>query len=314
VSRYIIRRLLLLLPMLIGLSVLVFAIMHSLPGDPAAALLGPNARPQDVVALRKEMKFDQPWPVQYWTWLQHIVRGDFGTSLLHHGPVSHEVWKRVPVTLELLILGMLLTVLIGVPSGIVSAVKQDSALDYVARTINVLMLAIPGFWLATLLLLLPSLWWHYAPPVGYVAIWKNPSTNLQQFYMPAIALAAAAAAAIMRMTRSAVLEVMRSDYVRTARAKGLQQRVVLVRHVLKSSFIPVLSLLGLQAAVLIGGQVIIEQIFTLPGVGQLLVEGVVLRDYAVVQMIVLLIATAVLLINLATDLGYAFLDPRISYT
>src|SRR5439155_25493840 len=230
-------------------------------------------------------------------WLTNVVRGDFGKSYTLHSPVGREVWKRLPVTLELLLFGMLLTVAVGVPSGILSALKRNTGIDYTARFVNVLFLAIPGFWLATLMLLLPSLWWHYAPPVGYVPLWQNPGTNLHQFYMPAIALAAAAAAAIMRMMRSVVLEVLRSDYVRTARAKGLRGRTVLWRHVVRSSFIPVLSLLALQATALIGGSVIIEQIFTLPGVGRLLVESVVARDYAVVQMLVLLIAAAVLLIN-----------------
>jgi peptide/nickel transport system permease protein len=313
VSTYVLRRLILLVPVLIGMSMLIFAVMRSLPGDPAAGLLGPDARPETIAALRDELKLDDPWPVQYWAWLQNVLRGDFGTSFSLHTPVSQEVKDRLPVTVELIILGMIITVIAGIPSGIVSALKQNTPVDYAARTINVLFLAIPGFWLATLMLLLPSLWWGYAPPVGYVPLWEDPLTNLEQFYMPAIALGAASSAAVMRMMRSVVLEVMRTDYVRTARAKGLHERNVVWRHVLKNSFIPVLSLLGLQAAVLIGGQVIVEQIFTLPGVGRLLVQSITLRDYAVVQAIVLYIAAAVLLINLVTDVLYAFLDPRISY-
>jgi peptide/nickel transport system permease protein len=214
---------------------------------------------------------------------------------------------------ELVILGMLFTIVLGVPSGVLSAIKRNSWIDYTVRVANVLLLAVPGFWFATLLLLLPSLWWGYAPPIGYTPIWSDPLKNLEQFYMPAAALAAASAAAVMRMTRSVVLEVLSMDYIRTARAKGLHERAVVVRHVLKNASIPVLSLIALQATVLIGGQVIIEQIFTMPGIGRLLVQSVLLRDYNVVQAIVLYIAGAVLLINLAADVAYAYLDPRIRY-
>jgi peptide/nickel transport system permease protein len=252
--------------------------------------------------------------VQYFDWLGKALRGDFGRSFFYHVSVAEKIQSRLPVTIELVLMATFLSVVIGIPAGIISAIRQNSWLDFLTRFVTVGALSIPSFWLGTLMLLLPSLWWRYAPPVGYVPIWKNPSTNLQQFYMPAIALAAAAAAAIMRMTRSSVLEVMRSDYVRTARAKGLRERGIVWQHVLKNAMIPVLSLVGLQVGILLGGQVIVEQIFTLPGIGRLLIDAIFQRDYFLVQAIVLYIAVAVVLINLFVDLLYAFLEPRIKYS
>lgn len=313
-TNYIIRRLVLLVPLLLGLSVVIFLVMHSLPGDPAAARLGPDATPEAIAAVRHQLKLDEPIPVQYGAWLRDAVEGNMGESFALHSSVTSVIQQRLPVTLELLIWGVLVTIVIGVPSGIASAVWRNSAADYGIRLFNILLLAIPGFWLATLMLLLPSIWWGYAPPIGYTPIWTDPLKNLEQFYMPAIALAAASAAAVMRMTRSTVLEVLSTDYVRTARAKGLRERVILLRHVLKNASIPVVSLVALQAAVLIGGQVIIEQIFTMSGIGSLLIGSVLIRDYNVVQAIVLYIAAAVLVINLVTDVSYAWLDPRIRYT
>ncbi|OAI39221.1 hypothetical protein AYO38_01735 [bacterium SCGC AG-212-C10] len=308
------RRLLLLIPLLLGLSIVIFVVMRSLPGDPAAARLGPDARPETIAAVRAELKLDDPIPVQYLTWMKGLVRGDLGDSYLFRAPVTEQIRKRLPVTFELVVLGMLVTIVVGIPSGILSALKRNSTTDYIVRVINVLLLAVPGFWLATLMLLLPSLWWGYAPPIGYTPLWEDPLKNLEQFYMPAFALGAASAAAVMRMTRSVVLEILSMDYVRTARAKGLRQRVIIIRHVLKNAAIPVMSLIALQAAVLIGGQVVIEQIFTMPGVGRLLVESVLLRDYNVVQGVVLYIAGAVLVVNLLADISYAYLDPRIKYS
>jgi peptide/nickel transport system permease protein len=313
-TAYVTRRLLLLVPVLIMLSILIFAIMRSIPGDPAIAILGPQATPERIEIVREELKLNDPMPVQYWTWLKGAVQGDFGESYVHHGPVIDEIKDRFPVTIQLVLMAMLLSLIVGIPSGIISAVKQNTPIDYAARVVNIFALSIPGFWLATLMLLLPSLWWEYAPPVGYVPIWEEPATNLEQFYLPAIALAAASAAAIMRIMRSAVLEVMRSDYVRTARSKGLRERTVILRHVMRNSLIPVLSVIGLQVGILLGGEVIIEQIFTLPGLGRLLIESILLSDYAVVQAIVLYLAAVVILINLLVDVLYALLDPRIKYS
>jgi peptide/nickel transport system permease protein len=220
---------------------------------------------------------------------------------------------HLPTTIELVVLAMLLTIVIGVPSGIISAVKRNTPLDYGTRFMNVIWLSIPDFWLATLLLLLPAIWWGYAPPTGFVNLWDDPWKNLQQVYLAVIALGMGPAAVTMRMTRSAMLEVMGSDYVRTARAKGLRERVVVARHVLRNSLIPVVTLLGLIFSFLLGGQVVIESIFTLPGLGRLLVESVFYRDYAVVQLVVLFIAAMILVLYLLLDIAYALLDRRIRY-
>jgi peptide/nickel transport system permease protein len=310
---YIVRRLLMLIPVLIGISMLVFVTIRQLPGDPAIAILGPTAQPAEIQDLRRDMRLDDPLPVQYATWLGNALRGDFGNSPKLHGPVTEEIWNRLPVTIELVVMAMFLSLVIGIPSGVLSAVKQNSPLDLAARFFNILALSIPSFWLATLLLLLPAIWWGYAPPIGYVPLWEGPRTNLEQFYMPSIALAAASAATIMRMTRSSVLEVMRADFVRTARAKGLRERNLVWTHVLKNSMVPVVSVIGLQLAILLGGQVVVEEIFQLPGVGRLLIGALANSDYLVVQAIVLYIAVAVVLVNLAVDLLYFLLDPRIKY-
>jgi peptide/nickel transport system permease protein len=313
-TAYIARRLLMLIPVMFGISVLVFLTVRQLPGDPALAILGPNnTSPQDVENLRKYMGLDDPLLVQYVDWMGKVLTGDMGYSYHFHGSVTGEIRSRLPVTLELVLLSMALSMAIGVPSGVLSALKQNSATDLVARVVNVVALSVPTFWLATLLLMLPAIWWGYAPQIGYVPIWESPRTNLEQFYMPAIALAAATAAAVMRMTRSSVLEVMRADYVRTARAKGLRERRVVLGHVMKNAMVPVLSIIGLQLAILLGGQVVVEEIFQLPGVGRLLITALANSDYLVVQAIVLYLAVAVVLVNLLVDVLYALLDPRIKY-
>lgn len=313
-TAFIVRRLILLIPVLFGVSVLVFITIRQLPGDPALAILGPRATPEQVQALRNEMRLDDPLVVQYLDWAKNGLRGDMGTSTIYRIGVTRLVRERVPVTIELVLMAMLLSVAIGIPSGIVSAVKQNSPSDFVARVINVAALSIPSFWLATLMLLLPSLWWGYSPPIGaYTSIWADPKLNLEMFYMPAICLAAASSAATMRMMRSSVLEVMRADYVRTARAKGLPERAVIWNHAVKNALIPVVSIVGLQVAFLLGGQVVVEQIFTLPGIGRLLVDSILRSDYLVVQAIVLYIAIAIVLVNLIVDVLYAVIDPRINF-
>ena len=313
-TSYIVRRLLMLIPVLFGISILVFVTIRQLPGDPALAILGPNNTSQeDVENLRRELKLNEPIVVQYVDWLSDALRGDMGQSYHFHGSVTGEIQDRLPVTIELVLFSMLLSLVVGVPSGILSAVKQNSWVDVTARVVNILALSVPSFWVATLLLLLPAIWWAYAPPIGYVPLWEDPARNIEQFYMPTIALAAASAATIMRMMRSAMLEVMRSDYVRTARAKGLNNHSVIWGHVLKNAMVPVMSVIGLQLAVLLGGQVVVEEIFQLPGVGRLLVGALANSDYLVVQAIVLYIALVVVLVNLGIDLLYAVLDPRIKY-
>lgn len=311
---YIIRRLMLMVPMLFGISIIIYLAIRSVPGSPIAASLGTRADPETVAYLEEAYGLDKSYPEGYISWLGKVVfEADFGDSFRRNEPVKDAFLDHLPVTVELVVLAMLLTVLVGVPSGIISAVRRNTPLDYGTRFMNVIWLSIPDFWLATLLLLLPAIWWGYAPPAGFVNIWDDPWKNLQQVYLAVIALGMGPAAVTMRMTRSAMLEVLGSDYVRTARAKGLRERAVVMRHVLRNSLIPVVTLLGLIFSFLLGGQVVIESIFTLPGLGRLLVESVFYRDYAVVQLVVLFIAAMILVLYLVLDIAYALLDRRIRY-
>jgi peptide/nickel transport system permease protein len=310
---YIVRRLLLMIPMLFGVSIIIYVAIRSVPGSPIAASLGTRADPEAVAYLEEAYGLDKSYLEGYISWLGKIFEGDFGESFRRNEPVAEAFIDHLPVTIELVVLAMLLTIVIGVPSGIISAVRRNTPLDYGTRFMNVIWLSIPDFWLATLLLLLPAIWWGYAPPTGFVNFWDDPWKNLQQVYLAVIALGMGPAAITMRMTRSAMLEVFGSDYVRTARAKGLRERVVVGRHVLRNSLIPVITLLGLIFSFLLGGQVVIESIFTLPGLGRLLVESVFYRDYAVVQLVVLFMAAMILVLYLLLDIAYALLDRRIRY-
>jgi peptide/nickel transport system permease protein len=243
-----------------------------------------------------------------------VVRGDLGESTTFRRPVSAEIVERLPITIELLLLSGLLMVLAGVPAGVLSGVWQNSPIDLVIRWASVCAMSVPTLWLGILLLLFPVMWWGWAPPVAYVHIWDDPVENLQLMLLPAFTLAAASSAIVMRLTRSAMLDVLRHDFVRTARAKGLRERQVVVRHAVKNAMIPVVTFVGIQLVTLISGAVVVEQVFSLNGVGRLLFTGVFSRDYAIVQGLVLVIAVSVLLMNLAVDVIYGWLDPRIRYT
>ncbi len=311
---YIIRRLITGVFILFILSVAVFLLLRVAPGDPAK-LRCPLCQEEQIQGLREQMGLNDPLPVQYLRWLGDLVQGDLGVSNVNQQPVIDAIKQRLPVTIELLIITVLVTVVVGVPFGIVSAIYRNSPLDYAVRVSAVLGLSIPGFWLATLLLLIPNELWGYAPPLGYtVHFFDNPWDNLRQFVPPAAILGLASAAGIMRLTRSSLLEVMRTDYIRTARAKGLAERMVIFRHALKNSIIPVVTVVGLQIAGLLGGTVIIEQIFALPGLGQYILASLAGKDYQVVQTMTLYTGVAVVLMNLIVDVSYAWLDPRIRYS
>jgi peptide/nickel transport system permease protein len=312
--RYILRRLLLMVPVLILISFAVTMLMRLVPGDPARLALGQEAKPEDIQRFRQTYHLDDPIPVQYAHWWGDLARGNLGSSVVHRTNVTQELKQRLPTTLEMLAFAIILTALIGIPFGVVSALKRNSALDYGVRLLSIGGLSIPSFWLGTLLLILPSIWWGYLPPIGKVQFSEDPLRNLQQYLLPSLTLAIGASAVIMRLTRSATLEVMRNDYVRTAYAKGLRQRMVVTRHVLKNALIPVVTVLGLQFAALMGGAVIVETIFNLPGVGLLLVESIFTRDYPVIQGLVFFLAVVFVCINLLVDLSYAWLDPRIHYS
>ena len=312
---YIIRRLMAAVVTVFVLSLAVFWLLRLIPTDPAVLILGMNATDEQVQGLRHEMGLDKPILQQYLDWMQQLLTGNLGRSFVTHSDVGDEILSRLPVTLELLALTVAFTVLFGIPFGIISAVYQNSLLDYGVRVIAVFGLSIPTFWLATLVILVPAQQWGYSPPIAQtVGLLEDPWDNLRQFVPPALILGLTAAAGIMRLTRSSLLEVLRQDYIRTARAKGLQERLVILRHGLKNSLVPVVTVLGLQVAGLLGGTVIIESIFTLRGLGQYTFEALFRRDFLVVQTMALYIAVVVVLMNLLVDILYAWLDPRIRYS
>lgn len=312
-KRYIIRRLLLAIPVLLAVSIVIFAMVRILPGDVATARLGDDASAADLARLRAKLGLDRPVYIQYLDWLGGMITGNPGISLWTDQPIGTMLASSVPVTLELTILATLVSLLIAVPTGVLSAVYQDRPMDYVARLLGIAGLAVPNFWLGTLLVVLPSIWFGWIPPLQYVPIFKDPSVNLQQLALPAVALGAYLAAIVSRLTRSSLLEVLRQDFVRTARAKGLTERVVINRHALKNAAIPVTTMAALQFGHLLGGTVVIEKIFSLPGLGRLTLDAILARDYLTVQTNVFLLTGAFVIINLIVDVGYAYLDPRIRY-
>jgi len=309
---YILRRLLVAVPSLLIASLIVFTLPRLIPGDVVQLMLEEKAYGKDLEDLRAKLGLNRPLYVQYFDWMGSIVRGRLGESLWTRQPVLTELTRRLPVTVTLGIFATLVSIAIGVPIGVLAATRQDGALDFFARSAAILGLSVPGFVLAILVTLLPAIWWGWTPP-RFVAFTKDPAGHLLQFVLPALILGVAAAAAIMRLTRGMLLEVLRQDYVRTAAAKGLRERVVVLKHALKNALIPVVTVLGLQVAGIAGGSVIIEWIFGIPGMGQFLVDAIVQRDYPVIQGINLIIVTLIVLTNLSVDLLYAVLDPRIRY-
>ena len=312
-QRYILRRLIVAAFILVVLSVVVFLVLRVAPGDAAlfkCPLPCPEAQLEDI---REQLGLNDSYPVQYATWVKGLITGSLGTS--NEGlPILPEIKRRLPTTVELLTLTMVATLLLGVPFGVISAIFRNSPTDYAVRVTAIFGLSIPSFWVATMVLLIPLSLWAYAPPLGRtISFFDSPWDNLRQFIPPALVLAAASAAGIMRLTRSSLLEVMRTDYIRTARSKGLQERVVIVRHALKNSMIPVVTILGLQVATLLGGAVIIEQIFTLQGVGAYYFRALFTKDFQVSQTLTLYVGVVVVLMNLLVDITYAWLDPRIRY-
>ncbi len=308
---YLIRRLSMLIPTLLGVSLLVFVLMRLIPGDPAVLELGAGATPSAIAQVRAEMHLDDPVPVQYARWIGGVLRGDLGSSHTTGVSVVGEIRHAIPVTFELVLIAVSISILIGVPGGVIAAVYRNSAIDMVARLGSMLGISIPNFWVGQLMILLPSLLWNHAPPFGFRPFFDDPWTNIQQFYLPGIALGIASSSILMRLTRSSMLEVLRSDYIRTAWAKGVSGRAVILRHGLRNALVPIVTVLGLQVAALLGGAVIIEQVFALPGTGRLMLESINRRDYAVVQGVVLLIGTVYVLMNVLVDLSYGWIDPRV---
>ena len=310
---YVIRRLLQLIPVLFGISVLIFAVMKMIPGDVISGILGVDATPELWEQLREIYGLDRPYVVQYLDWIGGVLRGDFGESIRTGEPILPQILTRFKVTAELTILAAIISWIIAIPLGILAAVKRNSMADRFVRVFALLGVSVPNFALSILLILFLSLVFNYFSPLGYVGFFEDPIRNLQIMILPASILGVSIAGSVMRMTRSSVLEVLRQDFVRTVRAKGASERVAIFRHVLRNALIPIITLVGMQIGSLLGGAVIVEQIFSLPGLGQMTLTGINQRDYPVVQGCVLFIAFVYVLVNLVTDLLYSYIDPRISY-
>lgn len=301
---------------LLGLTLLVFLMLRLIPGTVVEQMIGADAivTPAMVAELTRFFGLDQPWYVQYGRWMRDLARGDLGTSWRTGQPVISLILERLPVTLELTALAVVFALLLGIPAGIVSAVRRDHAIDNVTRVGALLGLSIPVFWQGTMLILFFSLSLRWMPPVVWVDLWVDPLRNLTIMALPAICLGTASAASIARTTRACMLDVLRSEYVRTASAKGLADRAVVLKHALRNALIPVVTVAGLQLGILLGGTVVVEEVFTLPGVGRLVLWSIYQRDYPLTQSTILFIAVLFMAINLAVDLLYAYLDPRIRYT
>jgi peptide/nickel transport system permease protein len=313
-GRYVARRLLQLVVQVFLVATVVFLLIRLVPGDPARAILGETAAEEQVAKVRNQLGIDRPLPEQYVTWLGRTARGDLGTSISSGRPVMLDIQQRIGNTVELIVLSILVSLLIGMPLGVLAALRANRPADYVISSAAVLGLSLPSFVVGTILLLVVGLKLGWLPPSQFVPWQQDLGQHLRVIALPVIALSASTIAVIIRMTRSAMLEVVRQDYVRTARAKGLGDRTVIVRHTLRNALNPVVSIVGLEIAALLGGTVIVETIFNWPGLSSLLIAGVRARDYPVVQGVVLLIAVLTVLINLIVDLVYGWLDPRISYS
>ena len=314
--KYVLRRLLYAIPTLIGLSILIFLVMRIIPGDPVATMFGEEVgriRPEDRAAIEEQLGLGDPLVVQYGNWLKDIGTGTLGESFWRGDTVADLIKRRAPLTLEIVILSIVIAWTVGIPVGIISALRQNTPVDYIARFLSVIFLAIPQFWLATLIALVLVLKWGYAPPLGVINIWDDPIRNLELVWGPSVVLGLAVSAYISRMTRSTLLEVIREDYIRTARAKGLRERVVVMRHALRNALLPIVTLSGVLFGFMVGGTVVIEKAFNVPGLGSAMIEAFLDVDYLVIQNLVLIYGTVFVVINLLIDVSYAWLDPRIRY-
>ena len=311
--KYALKRLVVAVPSLVIASVIVFSLSRMIPGDVVTLMMEENQYAQDLEEMRAKLGLDRPIHVQYLEWVGRAVRGDLGSSLYSSRPITTELAYRLPVSLELGAVALTFAVLLGVPIGVLSAVRQDTIRDYVARSTAILGLSIPGFWLGTLVVVLPAIYFGWSPSIQYTAFTVDPWGHLAQFLIPGFLLGVASAASVMRLTRTQLLEVLRHDYVRTAWAKGLRERTIVVKHSLKNALIPVVTILGIQVAQILSGTVIFESIFGLPGMGRYLFDSITERDYPAIQGINLVVVTTVVTVNLLVDLVYAWLDPRIRY-
>ncbi len=310
---YFVRRLVSLVPTLVFVSMLIFGLQQLLPGDPAQMLAGEDQRPEVIAHYRHKLHLDESLPVQYGYWMSGVLRGDLGESVRTQLPVLELILQKLPVTVELALLSMLIALLISIPAGVISAVKRGSAWDHGATVFALSGLSMPNFWLGIMMILLFSVELGWLPASGYVSPFEDLGANLAAMIMPAFVLGTGISAVLMRHTRSSMLQVLAADYVRTARAKGLSERVVVLKHALRNALTPVITLGALELGTLLSGAVLTEQVFTIPGFGKLIIDAVFNRDYAVVQGVVLVTATAYILLNLMADMAYFLFNPRLRH-
>lgn len=312
---YILKRFVLAVPVLLGITIVVFLLVRLIPGDVIDTMLGTEGslRPEVRQQLRETLGLDRPLVVQYVTWLGDILQGDLGRSLRTGQPIVENLAGKLPITLELAFLSVVMSMVIAIPLGIISALRRNSLADFLVRLVGTFGLSLPNFWLATMLILIASRYFQWGASLVYISLFEDPVENLKQMLLPSIALALGLTAVVMRMTRSSMLEVLSQDYIRTARAKGVRERWVIYRHALRNALAPVLTVIGIQTGHLLGGAVIVEQIFGLPGLGWFLLNGIYQRDYPAVQAGVLILAGIFVLVNLVVDVLYAYIDPRIQY-
>jgi peptide/nickel transport system permease protein len=316
---YAIRRIMLIFPTLVLLTMIVFLSVRFIPGDVVDLIIseinteGEMSYEEAREMIRSQLGLDTPIHIQYWKWVTRVVQGDLGTSMRTGRSITDDFLSKVPISLELGILSMATGMIIAFPLGIFSAIRQDSLGDYAGRTMAIVMMSVPGFWVMTMVIVFPAIWWNWMPPLEYIPFIKDPAGNLVQFLIPAVVMGASFSGGVMRFVRTMMLEVLRQDYIRTAWAKGLSERTVIIRHALRNTLIPQVTMIGMALPGLIGGSVITEQIFNLPGVGRWLFDAVTRRDYPIICGMNLMMATLVLFCNLAVDLTYAWLDPRVQY-
>jgi peptide/nickel transport system permease protein len=312
-KEYIFRRLVLLVPTVLGVTIIVFLMMHFIPGDPVALLLGDYYTEATAAAIRAQYGLDKPLHIQYFLWLKRLFVGDWGSSIIANRPIFEDLMRRLPITIELIILSMAFALLIAIPAGVIAALRPYSWRDYSAMTTALIGVSVPEFFMGVLLILFFSLLWGILPAVGYVPLTESLWGNLQHMILPAVTLGLGRAALLTRLVRASMMEVIRLDYVTTARAKGVREWAVVLKHALKNALIPTVTVLGLQVGFLIGGAIIVETVFSVPGVGSFGISAISLRDYPQVQAFVLIFSLGFVLINLIVDVLYAFLDPRIKY-
>jgi peptide/nickel transport system permease protein len=312
--RYLVHRLLLLVPTVIGVSILVSALVRLIPGGAEVAFCQEGCTPEQRAQIRQQLGIDKPFPIQYARWFANALRGDLGESFQTKRDVAKDIRTRLPVTFQLGLMAMIIGLLIALPVGVISAIRQDSLLDYVARSSAIALLSVPSFWIGTVIIAYGGKLYNWAPPLTWKSFLESPSENLTITLIPAVILGAALSGTVMRLTRAQMLEVMRQDYIRTAWSKGLRERTVVVRHAIRNAFIPVVTLIGLQVPVLVGGSVILETIFNIPGIGRYLLTAINQRDYPIVQGVNLVVASVIVLSNLIVDISYSLLDPRVRYS